>query len=960
MLKKFVYSLLWLLFIYLFCVNSMLSAQDGNLEGQVLDAETGEPLAGTSVLIEELEIGATSDAEGEFLLEGIQPGSYTLVITFIGYDEKTRTVDIAADELTSLQIELTPEALGLDELVVTGQAGDTRRREMGSSIASVSTEDFEGAAIQSTSQLLQGRAAGMRVEAGGGKVGQASRVNLRGVSSITQGNQPIIYVDGVRVDNSQATGVWTGGQGWSGLDDLNPADIERIEVVRGASAATLYGTEASSGIIQIFTHGGRATDVHHSSINYEGRYGVSHTPRDRWNISAYSDWFYDEFISSGTEQHHNLSAQGQLEDFNYYVSGTTRQSGGVMPNNNEQFHNIRGNVQAFITDDLRVRYNAAFSQRHLDFPQDANNIYGYSINGLVAGEDGLFLAPRDADLINVDMRSRRFQTGATAEYNPLENLSNELTFGIDVVNYDNSEMHPYAANIYNPFGRANNYRREARNYNLEYRSTYTAMLGSIESRTAFGFQSYWERIGASNAEGEEFPAAGLSTVGALATTTGWETRLETQSAGVFTQQRFGYDNLAFLTLGLRMDGHSAFGEDHPYEFYPQVGLSYVVSEHGFFPDFVNTFRLRAAYGQAGQQPGVYDAVRTWSPTAAVDGTPAVTSGNLGNPELAPEVSHEYEFGLETALLAERITLDLNYYYQRTEDALIDVQNPPSQGFTARQLENVGEIVNQGVEVSTNVTLVDYPDLLWTVNADLTTNESEILDLGVEETINVHWTQDHKVGYPLAAYHEDRYIEHEGEVGLASELLADEDGELPDGWDYIGPAFPTLNANLGTRFNFNNFGVNVNMEHAGGHYVESTSMRWVAQQTGSEGDPVLGDEYAGERLATFCQDPADAVMEKYCETPWGEGGPRGNNVQPADYIRLREVTLSYSLSPSIVNQVGLNSATLYLSGRNLWTWLESDVLMEAEANYASGSDLSSQEYFDTPLPRMVLGGVQLEI
>lgn len=954
MLHKATSIVTGLLFMLAFNI-SIASAQDGDLVGQVIDGETGEPLGGATVFIDELGTGATADLEGGFVLEDISAGTYTLTISFVGYDELERQVEIQAGEVTEIEVELMPEALGLDEVIVTGQAGDTRRREMGSSIASIGAEDFEGAAIQSASQMLQGRAAGMTVEAGGGKVGQAHRINLRGVSSITQGNQPVIYIDGVRMDNSQASGVWTGGQSWTGLDDINPNDIERIEVIRGASAATLYGTEASAGIIQIFTRGGQATDQHHSTVRYQGQYGVSHTARDQWDISAYSDWFYDEFIGTGTQQEHNLSAQGQLTDVNYFVSGTFRESGGVMPNNREDFGNLRGNVHAFITDDLNVRFNAAYSQRLVKFPQDANNIYGYAINGLVAGENGLFTPPHDIGHIDVGMRSRRTQTGVSVNYNPSDNLSSELNVGVDLVNTDNTEFFPYGAITHVPLGRAVNYRREARNYNFEWRNTYSTSFGPFDSRTALGMQSYWERIGANQAQGEEFPAAGLSTVGALATTTGWETRIETQEAGIFTQQRLAYEDFVFLTLGLRADGHSAFGEDYPYELYPQVGLSYLISEQVSMPDMINTLRLRAAYGQAGQQPGAFDAVRTWSPVAAVDGEPAITTGNVGDPELAPEVSHEYEAGLETSMLGDRVTLDLNYYYQKTEDALINVQDPPSRGFTARQLRNVGETVNYGIEGSIDATLVNFPDLMWSVNANVTTNHSEILDLGIEESIQAQWTQYHREGFPIAAFHDDRYIEHEGEIGLASELIGDQDD-----WEYIGPAFPTRNIQLGSDLRWNQFRFDFLIDHAGGHYVESTSMRWMAQQRAGEDDPVLGDELAGERVATFCQEPEDAVMERYCEEPWGEGGPRGNNVQPADYIRLREVTLSYAMPGSFLDTVGLSSATLYLSGRNLLTWLESDVLMEAEANYNSGSDLAAQDYFDTPLPRMVLGGLQIEL
>jgi outer membrane receptor protein involved in Fe transport len=925
-------------------VTQVTGQATGTIRGTVTEARTARPIAGAQVSVSGTQHGTLTNAQGQFLLPGVPAGGHEVRVQMLGYSDGAQEVDVAAGSTTALTFELSESAIALDEVIVTGQARQTRRREIATSIASVDATQLEDAAVRNVSDLLQGRNPGVTVLPGGGKVGQGTKVVLRGPSSLSQGVQPLVYVDGVRMDNSSETGVWTGGTAWSGLDDINPDDIERVEIVKGAAAATLYGTEASAGVIQIFTKRGRQGE---QKWNFSSEYGISNSPSDWWDVSVYSDWFYDAYVNNNApQQQQQLSTSGGQEGFSYYASGTYRTQDGLLPGNSEDYKAFRGNLQLFPRQDLVLNIGAGYSDRAVAMPQDANNIYGYGINALTAGPRGLFMPVSEIPLIDVGMNSGRFTGTLNAEYTPADWFTTRLTLGSDITNMDNTEFHPYGGNDSNPFGRKSNYRRDATTVTADYASIVRLGLSpDVSSTTTVGLQAVHEQVGASEASGRDFPVPGLSTVGAAAITSGWEYRNVTKSAGFIFQQELGLWDRLFVNAGFRADGHSAFGDQAGYAFYPKGGVSYVLSEYGFFPDFFDSFRVRTAYGTAGRQPGAFDAVRTWNAVSAVDGVPAVTPENVGNPTLGPEVSHELEVGFDASVLNGRLGMQFTWYDQRTEDALLPVRYPPSDGFVETQLENVGEIRNRGIELSVDGTILELEGFSWRANAQYARFKNEVTDLGELPELYQHWTQVTRVGYPVASFFGDRFVMQDGEVV-----------EVAD--DYIGPPFPTRTFQLGTDIAIGDrLSLRGLLDHSGGHFVESSTVRWLTRTTVPAGDSIAPESSWGGSVASWCQDPGDAVTQAMCDEPWPASG-RGNVVRPADYWKLREVTLTYSIPPALFGGAGLRDTRVYVSGRNLWRSFKDEMLMEAESNYATGRDLSQQDYFNTPIPRQFLVGVRL--
>jgi len=944
-------------------------AQGGTVRGQVTQV-TGEPIASAQVTVVGTRLGTFTNQSGEFLLLNVPAGERQIEVSMLGYRSVTQTVQVTAGGVAQLRIQLPAAAIALDEVLVTGRAAGTARREIGTVVASITAEEIEMAPVSNVTEILQSRVTGVAVLPGGGNAGMGGRIILRGVGSLTEDIEPIIYVDGVRLDNSKESWV-SSDAAWTGLDDIAPEDIERIEIVKGAAAATLYGTEASAGVIQIFTKQGKGDS---QRWTFKSQYGISHSPEQYWDISIYSPWFYDHFVRTGHNHNQTLSVSGAMDGFSYNLSGTLRSNEGTLVDSYEKAKSFRANMRFLPTERFSIAINNGYYTRRVRYPEEGNNGANYAYNGLRGGQRGILYAP--LDLIGARERIAnmgRYTASVNLTYAPINNFDHRLVLGTEVANWDTWRYVEFGE-VYDENGEMYNHRRESVTYNIDY----TARLRfnptpRILSATAFGFQAYSKEEARTRATASSFPGPGLRSIKAAGSTTGLEGRLKRISAGYFAEQQFGFDNIFFVTFGLRADGHSAFGESLGYQFYPKVDVSYVISDQAFWPKHIGTLRLRSAYGTAGQQPGAYASERTWESVRAFDGQPAFTTGNIGNPNLAPEVSHELEMGFDLGLLGDRLAIEYTFYDQRTKNALFNKRYPPSLGFVETQRSNVAELHNYGHELGITGRILRTSSLNWQGRFNLSTNENKVVSLGGAPPIDVAWSQWIREGYPVGAFFENRYILVNGEPVLASEyyIIRDENGnpvvnDLGDtlrveGWDYIGRPFPKVVMSLSSSIQYKrNLTFNVVVDYKGGHHISSSTTRWVYTQKVAEGEPFYDPNdpkteifKPGNPVAKVCHTSKDPIILKTCDTDWAIN--RGNHIHPADNFRLREVAIGYRVPAAKAKRLGLSGILINVSGRNLWRWQKYPGL-EAEANFSTNNRLSNQSYFDTPIPRQVTAGI----
>ena len=724
--------------------------QTGTVTGTVSDAATNAGLQSVQVYLVDTGLGTLTNTSGRYLILNVPAGTYTLRAERLGFGTQEMQITVGAGGSVTQDFAMEQEALGLDELVVTGTAGASRRREIGNTIAQVDLSEVTEPP-QSVDALLQGRVSGMTVMSASGNAGSGARIRLRGNVSIAQSNQPLIYVDGVRLrsDAFDKNVPPTGYPGRSGndvsspLNNINPADIERIEVIKGAAATTLYGTEASAGVIQVFTKRGHRGAPQWTASIEQGvanlrPFGVDPDLRPSFEdaesaAGGTADYmFINPWLRNAWQQRYSLSVGGGGEDLQYFVSGAFEDDEGVLPNDEERKVNFRGNFTFSPADNLQLQWNTSFTKHEYSNTAAGNNAHGLTLNVFRRSRNyfGNEIKENLDLLLGQDISTDIDQlvTGGTATWTPISNFTNRFSVGYDLAQQDNRNLRPFGF-VRAPDGILSNGRSRFETLTFDYVGTIDFdITETIGSAFSFGGQSVTSDIRRTTAYGEDFPGPGDPTVTTAGTKLGFEQRERVVNAGFFFQDVLDFNDKYFVTLGGRVDGNSAFGSDFGLQFYPKASASWVVSDEDFWGSD-GQLKLRAAWGQSGRAPGAFDAVQTYD-GVGWGGVPAFYPRVLGNSELGPERTSEFEVGFDASFWDDRLAMEFTYYDQHTTDALFSVRQTPSSGFTDvnggnSQLENVGEIFNSGIELSVNALVYQSDAFAWDLGASLATNSSEV-------------------------------------------------------------------------------------------------------------------------------------------------------------------------------------------------------------------------------------------
>jgi outer membrane receptor protein involved in Fe transport len=694
-------------------------------------------------------MGSLSRATGVFVILNVPAGTYELRAERIGLTTVSRQITVAAGEAVEVNFEMSSQALGLDEIVVTGTAGASRRREIGNSIAQINTAELP---VRPTTagELLLSAAPGVEVNLGA-ETGGATRIRLRGQNSINNDNAPIIYIDGVRIHGEAFDRTPSKDQtnrfanvNSSPLDMINPNDIERIEVIKGSAATTLYGTEASGGVIQVFTKRGSQgapvwTIETQQGTQWSQPYGAGDHDNEFGGTSAYlymDPWSCTGFLKCGEfmpgpahTQTYSGSVRGGGQTLQYFSSADfTAEQGNTIQDAMDRWA-VRGNFTFSPWSDLVLQWNNGYTNQFQQNTPTGNNAEGLQLN--VFRQEQNYRQDRDTTIINqvlsqdLTQQAERFTSGGTITYSPLASFTNRVTIGYDHSSQENRHIRPFGFTAH-PEGTALNSTFHRRLLTFDYVGSYSFnMTSSVRSTFSWGGQSIGNETRRVEGYGWNFPGSAYPTVSSGSSTLGFESREKTWNAGFFLQDVFDIANKYFITLGLRVDGNSAFGKSFGLQAYPKASATWVVSDESFWSPALGELKLRGAFGKSGRPPGTFEAIRTWNNTG-IGGAPAFTPFNVGNPDLGPEVTTEVEAGFDAAWLDNRVTAGFTFYRQTTIDAIQGRDQIPSLGFTGDQDVNVGEVRNQGTELAVNLTAIRTADWGWDVGLNLATNSNEVL------------------------------------------------------------------------------------------------------------------------------------------------------------------------------------------------------------------------------------------
>ncbi len=943
-------------------------AQTGSISGVITDAETGSPLPGANVIIPALDIGAAADANGYYAIDEVPPGDYTLRVSFVGYQTAEIDVSVAPGEEVEQDITLQPDFAGLEAVVVTGIASQTAQANAAIDVGYIDVADItEENVYTSMADLFYGKVAGVTIQRTSGNIGGGFRFDIRGGG--LSGGQPAIYIDGVRVQNEDVAGFGVGGQGLSTLSYLNPDDIKSIEVLKGPSAAALYGTSGSSGVVLITTKSGGGLNEP-LSVQYTSTLGYNQQIEPYTEATSPTPEIANSFFRNGLINKQSISIAGNADLVNYYGSYTYRNEEGAIIKNQQTLNSFRANFEAIPTDNLIFSVNTGYSTNEIIRPQNDNNIYGIIGNTTLSLTPFLFVGGDTSAVTEIDNVSRitHFIGSVSVDYSPFENFNLRASIGYDGNELRNTETILFGA----PFPTINNgsrgvLRRRNQQYTYDFSARYTYdITDEIQATTVAGFQALDATYRNVFIQKENFSTSLVTNVGAGSQLVqGDENFEDTREAGIFAQQDFSWRNGLFLTLGLRRDFATVLGAETATAsiFYPQARLAFRLDQFGLAPEWADLLKLRVAYGATGSLPERLDAIPLlYEATASPYGAGAVLEF-IGNPAIEPERVRELTAGID-ANLFDRLDIGLTYYIQRSTGAPVDFFEAPSTGLTASAVPiNIGESMAQGVEVSASFIAFRAEYNALTLSANYSYGTNEVLDLGGAQPIygdfDLVVTKEGLPQYSFYAYQTEAEFNEAGEfVGIVPEEI-NEEGEAVR--QFLGRVTPAHTGGLSVNLRFlDDFNFYALAQVAVGQHVwNGTRVFQVLYGADMERNIAayrlglaFGDveDFEDANLGYLAQyefgglEPGTAAYREAAQTyaslyagpiPGFGVSADGNFVEEASYLKLREVSLSYDLA-DVINTLGgiggIDNARISLAARNILT-LTGYSGVDPEVNYS---------------------------
>jgi TonB-linked SusC/RagA family outer membrane protein len=931
------------------------ASRGGTITGTVMDSSAQSPLVGAEVFIvssgpTSATRGARVTATGRYIIANVPAGDVVVRARLVGYAPKEQRVTVREGATITVSFSLVPRSTQLDQVVITGTAGATQKRAVGNVIETINASDVLAVApARSVEQLVGARTPGLIVLPATGQVGTGAQLRVRGASSLSLSNEPLIYIDGVRMDADAARGqAQRGGAGASRLNDINPEDIESIEVIKGPAAATLYGTEASNGVIQIITKRGRSGATHFDFTtrqgtnwlaNPEGRagelYGKVAATGEIVHFNLYQhekEFGNGPIFQNGRNQGYVGSLNGGSDNARYYMSTSYDDDVGVVAWNWDKKFSARANIDAGVGSKLRLQGSAGYIRDRIRLAQEAIDVDPFSqlVWGtpltMNAGQRGFNQTPPEEwSTVESHADNDRTTISLTAMYEPKEWFTHRLVTGLDISSENNWRLYPRQ-----PLGNLDflgnnglgnkNVQRNARNFlTLDYAGSLKyGWSDALRFTTSVGLQHYRSELSTITATATTFPAGPITTVTGGATRDGQEDYVASATVGVYVQEQAAWNNRVFVTAAVRGDDNSAFGKDFKAAYYPKLSASWVVSEEPWFKlPFVQDLRLRGALGAAGTQPGTFDAARLYSPSVGYQNLPGLVPSSYGNPALRPERSQELELGFETTLLGGRADVSYTHYARNITDAIVNSPVPPSVGFPGSQVINIGRVKGWGDEFSGNLRVLDGRRVRWEIGTQLANNGNRIEDMGGIDflTVGGGGQAQNRVGFGIGDFFlykvRSAVLDQNGFVvssicdgGTGKSGLEQGGPDVPCAQAprvYWGHSQPTWQAGFNTSVTlWQRLQLYARVDGNGGHLQSDTEIRALHNQ--------------GSTLAVIERN--DPLLQVYRSIEADAPG-----TYEAGFLRLRELSATYTVPTHYVSRLGASGATISVAGRNLsmlWT------------------------------------------
>ena len=981
-------KILPLFFALSFCF-SVIKAQNRMITGTVVGSDDKQTLPGALVKVEGTGQGVITDLYGKFKLS--IPESGNLVVTYIGY----LTQNVKITNKIVYDVSLLINVNKLSDVIVTGY-GNQNRKTLTSGITSVKSEDIVNVPAASSDQLLQGRASGVLVSTNSGTPGGGVSVRIRGTSSINGSSDPLYIVDGIPIQASNLAQRGVGGSTTNPIADINPSDIESIDVLKDASATAIYGSRAANGVVLITTKRGISGQSKISFGTYTGTQNLIKTPslvtgeqfellmnesavnngkplpyanpgnaiNTRWNDLVLND--------NAPLRNVDLSVSGGSDKVKYLISANNFMQQGVIRNSEYNRNTGRVNLDFNANAKLKIGTSILYSRSDRNIVTNDDAISGafagshfYPSNMSVFKDDGTYqrIPTIDHPLATVDqakigMVTGRFLGSVNAEYEFIPALRLKSSFSVDYTNNtESSYLNTFTnagsavqgiADIYNL--NDNNWIQEnvlSYQFNLS-KNSFNVLVGTSlqESETKF-IQS----------TGTGFPTNDFTQINAAAVLRASSSSTSYGIASVFSRVNYDYNKRYLVTVNLRSDASSRFGAANRWGFFPSVGLGWVVSEENFLKEFsfINNLKLRGGYGITGNQSGIRDfnSLSLWQ-GAAYSGVPGVRPFQLENPNLKWETTKQTDIGMDMSLFDDRITINAGYYYKKTEDLLLAVPLPRTSGFQT-VVQNLGEIENKGLEFAVGVNIFPKANKLkWHINGNIAGNRNKVLKLVAPFNVYGRDLFRYEEGYSMYSFYMHNQTGVDSETGKIQFEDVNGDGKFTTSADrkIVGNANPDFYGGLTNTLNYKGVDLMFMFQYSYGN----DQLNWTQffmQHGGSR-----ATNYSDSQLKRW-QNPGDITnVPKLNAANYASDLRPSRFVEDGSYLRLKNISLGYQIPIKFTSKLHISSARIYVSGQNVLTFTKYSGLDPEVTGTASNTLTQGVEFFTTPSPRVFMSGINI--
>ncbi|MGV3685664.1 MAG: SusC/RagA family TonB-linked outer membrane protein [Daejeonella sp.] len=990
-------------------IPSFVSAQtptvpliNSTLRGTVIDSRTKATLPGAIVQLQGTTHKASTDSEGEFNFVTGQKFPYTIIVSYIGYKTKEVVVDGSP-----VEVSLEESINQLGEIIVVGY-GTQERKNLVGSITKVNPAETKDIPTGSFDSQLQGKVPGVQISSNTGVPGETVNIRVRGATSINADNDPLYVVDGVFINTNSLQTISTGGKASSPIADINPADIESVEVLKDANATALYGSRGANGVILITTKRGNYNQK--SKISFNASQGWSKAEK-LWELTTgpehatlVNEWWvntgnpastvpfrpvsaggrgrpseqqtYDrlgQVFQTAGMQNYDLSLSGGTATTKYYIAAGYNDQESILKPITFNRGSFKVNLDQKINEKIQVGVSNTFARTGRNQARAGDGPAGGLLQAAL--HTPTYLSPVNelgipvgrAGFDNVDLLLKYYDVHSTslryigslyAQANLLPNLVFRSTVGVDYNNYDESEYWNTFLISGSPNGLATSSVGQSTSLLNEQTLNYRKTLGRHGFGVLVGNTLQADISEGTSSTGRGFANNSFKQISSAAVTTGSQSWNKATLVSFFSRIDYNFSGKYLLEASLRADASSRFGSNNRWGYFPSIGGAWRIKGENFLKDvaFISDLKLKGSYGVTGNQNGIgsFASLGLWSGGSSYQDSPGIAPQQLANPDLKWERTNQYNAGVDISLFNERLNLEFNAYHKQTVNGLLRLTLPATTGF-ASYMSNAAEISNKGFEFNINSVNIRKSHFTWSTSLNISRNVNNIDKL---ETPLKYGSRDlilQQQGSPLYSFWVYNELYVDPQTGNSVYQDYNNDGRITvDDRRINGSIWPKFFGGLTNNLTYKGFDASVFLAFQSGNKIYNHN-RFFGEGGGARDAARIIFASNNARW----QKPGDITSIPKPDginiNNYRDGGSRW--LEDGSFLKLRSLNIGYTLPKSLTHKVRIENVRLFVVGTNLFT-ITNYTGLDPESAASSSQNEQGIDLGTPPQPRGLQFGVNV--